>query len=168
MKIVSCTIKDIQPHPNARKLKICQVWDGTQEVTVVCGASNATQNMHTLIAHVGAQTPKNITIQKSDLRGVSSHGMLCSAKDLNLSQETGIITLPEHIPLGTQWTEISPEYLSSIPWFQYKKSEDFLEDQQTKQIVIVRKGEKIPETLKDYKILSTTYFDGEKYLYRHY
>lgn len=163
MKIVSAKIISISKHPNASKLKICEVDTGTEKVSVICGASNAREGMITILAPVGSQTPKGLEINISDLRGVLSHGMLCSPSDLGIYSEKGIIDLPPDTPLGKVFSEISPKELSSTPWFQYKLVEQHYENS----------SHKIAIKLEDFDpkldgLVSETYWHNGQYHYRHF
>ncbi len=83
-------------HPNADKLKLCDVSLGDGKVLkVVCGASNARDGLITIYAPPGATIPKSkLKLKVAKIRGVESHGMLCSESELNLSNESeGIIEL---------------------------------------------------------------------------
>ena len=85
-----------EKHPGADRLKICDVDIGAKElVKVVCGASNAKENLLTIYAPPGAIIPKNqMKLVVSKIRGITSYGMLCSESELNLSDESdGIIEL---------------------------------------------------------------------------
>lgn len=89
-------IINVEQHPNADKLKICDVDIGEQStVTVVCGAPNARKDLLTVYASPGSVIPKNnMRLTVSKIRGVTSYGMLCSESELNLSDESdGIIEL---------------------------------------------------------------------------
>ena len=84
-------------HPNADRLKVCDVNVGERELKkVVCGAANAKEGLTTVYAPPGAIIPKTKTkIITAKIRGVTSYGMLCSESELNLSEESdGIIELP--------------------------------------------------------------------------
>ncbi|MEN8139747.1 MAG: phenylalanine--tRNA ligase subunit beta [Thermodesulfobacteriota bacterium] len=82
------------PHPNADKLVLCDVKVGADEVRVVCGAPNARAGLLTAIALPGCRLPGGFKIKKSKIRGEASFGMLCSAKELNISEESaGILEL---------------------------------------------------------------------------
>ena len=86
-----------EKHPNADKLKVCDVNIGGDKILqVVCGASNARDGLITIYAPPGATIPKTKTQLKiAKIRGVESRGMLCSESELNLSNESdGIIELP--------------------------------------------------------------------------
>ena len=85
-----------EKHPNADKLKVCDVLIGGKEILkVVCGASNAREGLITIYAPPGAVIPKTkFEIKIVKIRGVESKGMLCSENELNLSNESdGIIEL---------------------------------------------------------------------------
>jgi len=89
-------IKNAEQHPNADKLKVCDVDIGEQKtVKVVCGAPNAKKDLLTVYAGPGSLIPRNkMKLAVSKIRGVISHGMLCSESELNLSDESeGIIEL---------------------------------------------------------------------------
>ncbi|NKB47408.1 MAG: phenylalanine--tRNA ligase subunit beta [Legionellales bacterium] len=91
----------VEPHPNADRLTVCQVAvNQTEPLTIVCGAKNVVVDMKVPVAMIGAQLG-DLTIKKSKLRGVASHGMLCSATELGLADESsGILALPVHAELG--------------------------------------------------------------------
>ncbi len=85
-----------EKHPNADRLKVCEVYLGEKSVKkVVCGADNAKEGLITVYASQGAIIPKtNIKLVEAKIRGVTSYGMLCSESELNLSDESdGIIEL---------------------------------------------------------------------------
>jgi len=93
-------------HPNADKLRVCMVDTGTGEpVQVVCGAPNARTGMKSVFSPPGTFIPgKNITLAVGTIRGVESRGMLCSAAELQLSEDhDGIIDLPADAPVGTAY-----------------------------------------------------------------
>jgi phenylalanyl-tRNA synthetase beta chain len=86
-----------EKHPNADRLKVCDVNVGEKEIKkVVCGASNAREGLITIYAPPGAVIPKSkVKLVVAKIRDVTSHGMLCSESELNLSNESdGIIELP--------------------------------------------------------------------------
>ncbi|MCB1584418.1 MAG: phenylalanine--tRNA ligase subunit beta [Xanthomonadales bacterium] len=95
-EIVAC-----EPHPDADKLKVCRVNAGDEELQIVCGAPNARVGLKTALSKIGAILPGDFKIKKSKLRGVESHGMLCSEVELGISQESdGIIELAADAPVG--------------------------------------------------------------------
>ena len=80
----------IEKHPDADRLKVCDVDIGTKDtIKVVCGASNAKKDVLTIYAPPGSIIPKNqMKLEVSKIRGVTSYGMLCSESELNLSKES--------------------------------------------------------------------------------
>lgn len=90
------------PHPNADRLRVCRVDTGTGEVQVVCGAPNARTGMTGVFAPAGAFIPgTGITLEPANIRGVDSRGMLCSEREMMLSDDhEGIIELPADAPVG--------------------------------------------------------------------
>ncbi|CAM5215543.1 phenylalanine--tRNA ligase subunit beta [Oligella ureolytica] len=101
--VVVAEVKEIAPHPNADKLRICQVDDGSGElVQVVCGAPNAAAGIKVPMARVGAVLPGDFKIKKGKLRGEASLGMLCSANELGMTQDhDGLLLLDESLTVGT-------------------------------------------------------------------
>ncbi len=94
---------DAKQHPNADRLRVCLVDTGAGEpVQVVCGAPNARTGMKSVFSPPGTYIPgKDITLGKGVIRGVESNGMLCSAAELQLSEDhDGIIDLPADAPVG--------------------------------------------------------------------
>lgn len=100
--VVIAEIVAIAPHPQADKLRVCQVSAGGAELlTIVCGAANAQVGLRVPLAQVGAQLPGNKQIQQTALRGVASAGMLCSAVELGLAETAnGLWELPPDAPVG--------------------------------------------------------------------
>lgn len=100
--VVVARIVAADKHPNADKLKLCKVDAGTGELLqIVCGAPNAALGMKVPCAKVGAMLPGEFAIKPAKLRGVESFGMLCSARELGLSEDHGgLYALPEDAPLG--------------------------------------------------------------------
>ena len=97
-----------EKHPNADKLKVCLVDAGTgEQVKVVCGAPNARTGMKAVFAPPGTYIPgTDFTLQKGVIRGAESNGMLCSARELMLSDDhTGIIELPADAPIGASYAD---------------------------------------------------------------
>ncbi len=87
--VVVGEITEAAQHPDADKLRVCQVSTGAESVQVVCGAPNARVGLKTAFAQVGAVLPGNFKIKKAKLRGVESFGMLCSAQELGLGEDDG-------------------------------------------------------------------------------
>lgn len=100
--VVVAEIKSIEQHPNADKLRICQVDAGTGELLqIVCGAPNAAAGIKVPLATIGAVLPGNFKISKSKLRGVESFGMLCSARELGITEDaSGLLILNEQLAVG--------------------------------------------------------------------
>jgi phenylalanyl-tRNA synthetase beta chain len=101
--VVVAQIVEAEKHPNADKLKLCKVDAGQGELLqIVCGAPNAAAGMKVPCAVVGAVLPGNFAIKAAKLRGVESFGMLCSARELGLSEDHGgLYALPADAPVGT-------------------------------------------------------------------
>ena len=94
--IVVARIESAVPHPNADKLRVCTVDAGTGTLLqIVCGAPNAAAGLKVPLATVGAEMPGGMKIGVAKMRGVESSGMLCSARELGLSQDhAGLMVLP--------------------------------------------------------------------------
>jgi phenylalanyl-tRNA synthetase beta chain len=92
--VVVGEILSVERHPNADKLTVCAVRAGKQKLQVVCGAPNARPGMKAPLATVGTKLG-GLEIRAAQLRGVESQGMLCSAKELGLSDDhSGLLELP--------------------------------------------------------------------------
>ena len=107
---VTAHVVSAEQHPNADKLRVCKVDAGTGElIDVVCGAPNARTGLKTVFAFPGTYIPgKDMTIGKGNIRGQVSNGMLCSAAELELSEDhDGIIELPEDAPVGVKYTQFA-------------------------------------------------------------
>ena len=105
--VVVGSVTSMRPHPNADKLVLCQVdTGGPEELQIVCGAPNVREGMLSPVATIGATLPVGLTIKRAKLRGETSEGMLCSEKELGLSDAAaGLMELPTDIPLGTPLSE---------------------------------------------------------------
>ncbi len=97
-----------EKHPNADKLRVCQVDTGTEKVQVVCGAPNARTGMKGVFAPSGVTVPgTGLLLKPTEIRGVSSNGMLVSEREMGLSDEhEGIIELPDSAVVGTPMAEV--------------------------------------------------------------
>ena len=95
-------VVEAKPHPNADRLRVCIVDTGRERVQVVCGAPNARTGMKGVFAPVGSHIPGTaLDLERGVIRGVESNGMLCSEREMGLSDEhSGIIELPADAPLG--------------------------------------------------------------------
>jgi phenylalanyl-tRNA synthetase beta chain len=100
--VVIAQVVSIEKHPEADRLHVCQVDVGQAELlTIVCGATNLKLPMKVPAALVGAVLPHNIKITRSKIRGIVSNGMLCSARELTLTEESnGIVEFPADAPIG--------------------------------------------------------------------
>ena len=106
---VVASVIEAKPHPNADRLKVCIVEAGGGPVQVVCGAPNARTGMKGVFSPVGTYIPgKKMTLAKGVIRGVESNGMLCSAAELELSDDhEGIIELAEDAPVGVAYARFA-------------------------------------------------------------
>ena len=100
-------VESTEKHPDADKLKICIVNDGQKTHQVICGAPNVDSRQLVPFATVGSILPGNLKIKKANIRGVESNGMICSERELNISDEhEGIMVLPKDLPLGKDFMEV--------------------------------------------------------------
>jgi len=101
--VVVAEIVECRPHPDADRLKVCEVVFGADApVTIVCGASNARAGLKAPLATVGAFLPNGLKIKTATLRGVASEGMLCSALELGLGEDaSGLLELSDALEVGT-------------------------------------------------------------------
>lgn len=101
-KVVVGQVVACAPHPDADKLRVTQVNIGQSEpLAIVCGAANCRQGLMVAVATVGAELPGGLLIREAKLRGEPSFGMLCSAKELGLSDAAdGLLELPADAPIG--------------------------------------------------------------------
>lgn len=100
--VVVARVLEALPHPQADKLRVCQVDAGApQPLQIVCGAANVRTGLRVALAQVGATLPGGVSIGSAALRGVQSQGMLCSAKELGLAATSeGLLELPDDAPIG--------------------------------------------------------------------
>ncbi|MGO4377427.1 phenylalanine--tRNA ligase subunit beta [Pseudoduganella sp. RAF53_2] len=105
-------VREMAKHPNADRLNVCQVDVGTGTLlNIVCGAPNVRPGLKVVCAMAGAVLPpgtdgKPFEIQVGQLRGVESQGMLCSARELHLSEDhAGLIELPDDAPVGKNFRD---------------------------------------------------------------
>lgn len=90
-----------EQHPDADKLSLCQVTDGTETFQIVCGASNVREGLKIPMAKIGAVLPGDFKIKKAKLRGVESFGMLCAEAELGMAESSsGLMELPDSAPVG--------------------------------------------------------------------
>lgn len=105
--VVVGKVTTIRPHPNADKLVLCQVDIGEEDtLQIVCGARNVREGMFAPVATIGTDLPTGISIKRAKLRGEESHGMLCSEKELGVSESAaGLMELSSDLPIGTGFTD---------------------------------------------------------------
>jgi phenylalanyl-tRNA synthetase beta chain len=107
-RVVVAEVLSMQKHPDADRLNICVVDVGSgggESLQIVCGAANVRVGVKVPCALVGAQLP-GITIRQAKVRGVESSGMLCSGKELGLSDAVeGLLILPADAPMGTDFRD---------------------------------------------------------------
>lgn len=109
-QVVVGLVESAQPHPNADRLRVCLVNDGSgQQMHVVCGAPNVTAGKKYPFARVGTTLPGGITLDRRKIRGETSEGMLCSARELGLGQDhDGILELDTDAAPGTPLLDALP------------------------------------------------------------
>lgn len=106
-------IRNVQSHPNADQLSMCEVHYNNEPLRIVCGAPNLREGMKTALLPIGSVLPSGETIERRRIRGVSSDGMLCSEHELGLSDDHhGILDLPTNAPVGKSLYQ----YLSLNDW----------------------------------------------------
>lgn len=99
--VVVGEVLSTEQHPDADKLRVCQVSNGSETFQVVCGAPNVRPGLKIPFAMIGAELPGDFKIKKAKLRGVESFGMLCSASELQISDENaGLMELAADAPVG--------------------------------------------------------------------
>lgn len=105
--VVVGQILEIQKHPNADRLTLCRVTDGSNEALVVCGAKNISVGQKVPFARLGAKLPGGRTIERAVIRGTESQGMLCSGAELGLpADEDGILVLKDDVEPGVDVTAL--------------------------------------------------------------
>lgn len=109
-KVVVGEVLTRDQHPGADRLTFCKVRVGSTDsdiLEIVCGAKNHKAGDRVVVALIGAVLPGNFKIEKSKIRGVVSHGMMCSAKELGLNQDSdGIIILENRPEIGTPINQV--------------------------------------------------------------
>lgn len=99
--IVVGRVRSVSPHPQADWLSLCQVEVKSEVVPIVCGATNIRPSHHVPVALPGSVLPNGTRIEKAEIRGEISFGMMCSEFELGLGEDaTGILILPEDSPPG--------------------------------------------------------------------
>ncbi len=115
-KVLTC-----EDHPNADRLKVCNVDIGTEDVSIICGAPNVAAGQTVPVATVGTTLPvtdkdgKHLTLRKAKIRGVHSYGMICAEDELGLSNDhSGIMVLDDSFKPGTPFSEVWPLYEDDV------------------------------------------------------
>tara|TARA_B100000700_G_scaffold309640_1_gene389066 strand:- start:2975 stop:5365 length:2391 start_codon:yes stop_codon:yes gene_type:complete len=118
--VIVAEIKEITPHPNADKLQLTKIDDGKNILNVVCGAPNIQEGQKIFLATVGTKLPDPTNndffeIKKSKIRGEISEGMICSEKELGISDDhDGIMVLPNDYRLGSSISDYFAETVLEI------------------------------------------------------
>ncbi|MBN1855849.1 MAG: phenylalanine--tRNA ligase subunit beta [Dehalococcoidia bacterium] len=118
--VTTSLVTAVQPHPNADRLRLVTVESGDDTITVVCGAPNVAVGQKVAFARVGAclldgHTGKLSTLKPAKIRGVVSEGMVCSEKELGLSDNhEGILVLPPDAPLGIPLSEYAGDVIFDL------------------------------------------------------
>ncbi len=102
--VVIARVIEVSKHPDADRLNVCKVDIGEDELsTIVCGAPNVAAGLRVPCALPGAVLPGGLAIKVAKVRGIESSGMLCSAKELGITEEaSGLLILPDDAPMGQQ------------------------------------------------------------------
>lgn len=106
-QVVVGHVVKVEKHPNADRLRVCQVNIGESEnLNIVCGGANVRENLKVPVAVVGAAFSNGLKIKSAKLRDVLSQGMICSTSELGLTETSeGIMELPEDAPIGKDFRE---------------------------------------------------------------
>ncbi len=106
--VVVAEVAEVSKHPDADKLSLCKVNDGGSEfIDVVCGAPNVVKGMKTPFARPGVKLPNGMKLRKAKIRGIVSSGMLCSAVELGLGDESdGIMSLSQDEVAGSALSSV--------------------------------------------------------------
>jgi phenylalanyl-tRNA synthetase beta chain len=101
-QVVVARIDQVEPHPDADRLRVCTVDAGGDSLQIVCGAPNAAAGMTVPCALEGATLPGGLVIKRATVRGVESRGMLCSARELGIADDaSGLLVLDAELAPGT-------------------------------------------------------------------
>ncbi|HPA20995.1 MAG TPA: phenylalanine--tRNA ligase subunit beta [Verrucomicrobiae bacterium] len=107
--VVVCEVKTVARHPNADRLTICEVEMGSGSRRIVCGAKNFKAGDRVPLALAGAVLPGGFTIKESKIRGELSQGMMCSGRELGVSDDQdGLLILPGNAPVGAPISRLFP------------------------------------------------------------
>lgn len=108
--VIAAEVRSYTQHPQSNKLGVVELWDGSTTVQVVCGASNVpAPGGKVAFAPVGTRLPDGLEIAARELRGVASHGMICSETELDLgADDSGILILPDAFAPGSPLSTLVP------------------------------------------------------------
>ena len=105
--IVVGFIRNIKDHPNSDRLKICEVDVGLEKLQIICGAKNVKNNIFVIVAKIGSLLQGKFKIKKANIRGIESHGMICSLNELGIDEKfieeefkDGIYIISERCEVG--------------------------------------------------------------------
>ncbi len=105
--VVVGQVRQIADHPDADKIRVCQVDTGSGAEQIICGAWNFGEGAHVAVARPGAILPGGVEIGRRTIRGVESHGMICSEKELGLGEDhAGILVLDATPEIGTDFGDL--------------------------------------------------------------
>ncbi len=104
-------VLECNPHPDSDHLSLTKVFDGKENLQIVCGAPNVRAGIKAVLAPIGVELPlpdgKSLKMKKTKIRGVESFGMLCAEDEIGLSQNhDGILILPPDAPVGKPFTDL--------------------------------------------------------------
>ena len=152
--IVIGKVESVEKHPNADRLKLCMVNDGTEIHKVVCGAPNVDDGQTIAFAKLGAVLPGNFKINKVKIRGVESCGMICSERELKLSDDhEGIMELPGELAAGDDFMEAFGHKFMSIELDLTPNRPDALSHQGVARDIAAKTGRKFkPIQVKPVKL----------------
>ncbi|MBI1852668.1 MAG: phenylalanine--tRNA ligase subunit beta [Planctomycetes bacterium] len=107
--VMTARVLEVARHPKADRLSVCKVDAGTGVIGVVCGAPNVRADAVVAFAPPGTQLPDGKRIERAEIRGVESQGMICSLAELRLGEDAdGIWLLPEETPVGRRLGDVLP------------------------------------------------------------
>ncbi len=108
-QVVTARVLEVESHPRADRIRVCQVTTGGPSMTVVCGAWNFEAGDTVALALPGATLPGGVEIGRRSIRGVVSNGMICSEKELGLGEDAeGILVLDANHPIGEDLAAFGP------------------------------------------------------------
>lgn len=115
MSVITSRIENILPHPDADKLTVVELNTGEKSVRVVCGAPNHKKGDIVALAPPGTRLSEEFTIKATKIRGEQSEGMLCSERELGLSDDhSGIMILPTDTTVGLPLSEVFPQRVDIV------------------------------------------------------